>query len=106
MFIYFKVDLSLFVLCWMIDLYLIVNELFVLVYDMFGLYLDLSVMINVEKGFVCLCIEWVKDCGYVEEYVGCDVKLEDNGGVKGKYFVCEFLIKYIFLCGIGDGLLI
>lgn len=61
-YILFSMVFGLKVLYCEIDLYLIVNELLVWVYDMLGFYLDLNVIINVEIGLLWYCLDWYKDC--------------------------------------------
>src|SRR5215813_11369304 len=49
------------------------------VYDTTGPYTDPDVAIDVEKGLSRRRIDWVKERGGVEEYVGREVKSVDNG---------------------------
>jgi phosphomethylpyrimidine synthase len=60
------------------------------VYDTSGPYTDESVAIDVEKGLPRTRIQWVKERGGVEEYVGRAIKLVDNGNATGKYLARAF----------------
>ena len=54
------------------------------VYDPSGPYTDPDATIDVEKGLPRTRIEWVKERGGVEEYVGRPIKPVDNGNVSGQ----------------------
>jgi phosphomethylpyrimidine synthase len=60
------------------------------VYDTTGPYSDPDVTIDVEKGLPRTRIEWVKERGGVEEYVGREVKPVDNGNVSGAHLARNF----------------
>ncbi|MBI3705933.1 MAG: phosphomethylpyrimidine synthase ThiC, partial [Rhizobiales bacterium] len=60
------------------------------VYDTTGPYTDPNVTIDVEKGLPRTRIEWVKDRGGVEEYVGRPIQPVDNGNVSGKHLARNF----------------
>ena len=60
------------------------------VYDTTGVYTDPNVTIDVEKGLARTRIEWVKERGGVEEYVGRAIKPVDNGNVTGKHLARDF----------------
>ena len=51
----------------------------VVVYDTSGAYTDASAKIDIYQGLPKLRAEWIKARGDVEEYIGRDVKPEDNG---------------------------
>jgi len=69
------------------------NEPPVPVYDTSGPYSDPNVTIDVEKGLERHRTAWVKERGGVEEYIGREVKPEDNGGATGRFLAREFPIK-------------
>jgi phosphomethylpyrimidine synthase len=54
------------------------------VYDTSGPYTAPDAIIDVEKGLVRPRLEWVKERGGVESYIGRDVRPEDNGFVNEK----------------------
>ncbi len=60
------------------------------VYDTTGPYTDNNVAIDVEKGLSRARIEWVKERGGVEEYVGRTIQPIDNGNVTGKHLARDF----------------
>ena len=60
------------------------NEPPVVVYDTTGPYTDCSVEIDIHKGLAPLRSEWIKARGDVEEYVGREIKPEDNGLEEGQ----------------------
>ncbi len=60
------------------------------VYDPSGPYTDVHATIDVEKGLPRIREAWVKARGGVEEYVGRDIKPEDNGNVSGKNLARDF----------------
>ena len=98
-----KADPSLSVPRRMLDLHPTANEPPVPVYDTSGPYSDPSVTIDVEKGLARHRTDWVLERGHVEEYVGRDVRPEDNGGATGKYLAREFPISHTPLRGTGTG---
>ncbi len=55
------------------------NEPPVPVYDTSGIYSDESKTIDIRSGLPKLRENWIKDRGDVEEYIGRDIKPEDNG---------------------------
>jgi len=60
------------------------------VYDTTGVYSDPAVTVDVEKGLARARIEWVKERGGVEEYVGRPIQPVDNGNVSGKHLARNF----------------
>ena len=46
--------------------------------------------IDVEKGLPRIRAAWVRERGGVEDYVGRDIKPEDNGNVAGKHLARDF----------------
>ena len=60
------------------------------VYDPSGPYTDAHATIDVEKGLPRIRAAWVRERGGVEEYVGRDIKPEDNGNVSGKHLARDF----------------
>ena len=60
------------------------------VYDPSGPYTDAHATIDVEKGLPRIREAWVRERGGVEEYVGRDIKPEDNGNVSGKHLARDF----------------
>src|ERR1700694_3046053 len=60
------------------------------VYDTTGPYTDPDVTIDVEKGLSRARIEWVRERGGVEEYVGRPIQPVDNGNVSGKHLARNF----------------
>jgi len=66
------------------------NEEPVRVYDTSGVYTDNDAVIDVEKGLKRHRTEWVKERGGVEEYVGRQIKPEDNGNVSGTHLARSF----------------
>ncbi len=60
------------------------------VYDTTGPYTDPDVTIDVEKGLPRTRIEWVKERGGVEQYVGRPIQPVDNGNVSGKHLARNF----------------
>ncbi len=60
------------------------------VYDPSGPYTDAHATIDVEKGLPRIRATWVKERGGVEEYVGREVKPEDNGNVAGRHLARDF----------------
>jgi phosphomethylpyrimidine synthase len=60
------------------------------VYDPSGPYTDAHATIDVEKGLPRIRARWVRERGGVEEYVGRDIKPEDNGNVSGKSLARDF----------------
>ena len=60
------------------------------VYDTTGPYSDPDIAIDVEKGLPRTRIEWVKERGGVEEYVGRPIQPVDNGNVSGKHLARNF----------------
>ncbi|MEM6900504.1 MAG: phosphomethylpyrimidine synthase ThiC, partial [Pseudomonadota bacterium] len=77
-----------------IDLHESANEPAVRVYDTSGPYTDPSIKIDVEAGLPRTRRDWVIERGGVEEYEGREIKLEDNGGAKGKYLAREFPVHH------------
>jgi len=70
------------------------NEPPVRLYDTSGPYTDEDVKIDVYKGLPALRSEWIKARGDVEEYVGRDVRPEDNHRTEGDPRACpEFPVK-------------
>ncbi len=70
------------------------NEPPVRLYDTSGPYTDEDVKIDVYKGLPALRTEWIKARGDVEEYVGRDVRPEDNHRTDGDPRACpEFPVK-------------
>ncbi|HWW47867.1 MAG TPA: phosphomethylpyrimidine synthase ThiC [Xanthobacteraceae bacterium] len=72
------------------------------VYDTSGPYTDPSVLIDVNKGLARPRTEWVRERGGVEEYVGREVKPEDNGNVGAAHAARAFTAHHQPLRGIGD----
>ena len=72
------------------------------VYDTSGPYTDDAVKIDVEKGLSRARIQWVKERGGVEEYVGRPMKPVDNGNATGKYLARAFANTPKPFRGIGD----
>src|SRR6476469_8072487 len=60
------------------------------VYDPSGPYTDAHASIDVEKGLPRIREAWVRERGGVEEYVGRDIRPEDNGNVSGKHLARDF----------------
>ena len=60
------------------------------VYDPSGIYTDGDAAIDVEKGLKRARIEWVKERGGVEDYVGRPIKPVDNGNASGKHLARSF----------------
>jgi hypothetical protein len=60
------------------------------VYDTTGPYSDPGFVVDVEKGLPRARIEWVKERGGVEQYVGRPIKPVDNGNVTGKHLARDF----------------
>jgi len=60
------------------------------VYDSSGPYTDPDVLTDIRQGLPALREDWIKARGDVEEYMGRDVKPEDNGFVEGERLVAEF----------------
>jgi phosphomethylpyrimidine synthase len=60
------------------------------VYDPSGPYTDAQASIDVEAGLPRIRAAWVRERGGVEEYVGRDIKPEDNGNVTGKHLARDF----------------
>jgi phosphomethylpyrimidine synthase len=60
------------------------------VYDPSGPYTDAHATIDVEKGLPRIRAAWVRERGGVEEYVGRDIRPEDNGNVSGKHLARDF----------------
>jgi phosphomethylpyrimidine synthase len=60
------------------------------VYDPSGPYTDINAKIDVEKGLPRRREAWVKERGGVEQYVGREIKPEDNGNVVGKHLARDF----------------
>ncbi|MEM7661274.1 MAG: phosphomethylpyrimidine synthase ThiC [Pseudomonadota bacterium] len=85
-----------------IDLHESANEPAVRVYDTSGPYTDPSIKIDVEAGLPRTRRDWILERGGVEEYEGREIKLEDNGGAKGKYLAREFPVHHKPLRGVGD----
>ncbi len=70
------------------------NEPPVRLYDTSGPYTDEDVKIDVYEGLPALRSEWIKARGDVEEYVGRDIKPEDNHRTEGDPRACpEFPVK-------------
>jgi phosphomethylpyrimidine synthase len=70
------------------------NEPPVRLYDTSGPYTDEDVKVDVYKGLPALRTEWIKARGDVEEYVGRDVRPEDNHRTDGDPRACpEFPVK-------------
>ncbi len=70
------------------------NEPPVRLYDTSGPYTDEDVKIDVYKGLPALRSEWIKARGDVEEYVGREIKPEDNHRTEGDPRACpEFPVK-------------
>ncbi|MEM6412049.1 MAG: phosphomethylpyrimidine synthase ThiC, partial [Pseudomonadota bacterium] len=85
-----------------IDLHESANEPAVRVYDTSGPYTDPSIKIDVEAGLPRTRRDWIIERGGVEEYEGREIKLEDNGGAKGKYLAREFPVHHKPLRGVGN----
>ena len=66
------------------------NEEPVRVYDTSGVYTDNDVAIDVDKGLKRHRTRWVKERGGVEEYVGREIKPEDNGNVGDTHLARSF----------------
>lgn len=64
------------------------------VYDTSGPYTDDNIAIDVEKGLPRVRTAWVKERGGVEEYVGREIKSEDNGNVSGKHLARSFPVQH------------
>jgi phosphomethylpyrimidine synthase len=60
------------------------------VYDTSGPYTDDNVAIEVEAGLKRTRIEWVRERGGVEEYLGRPIQPVDNGNVSGKHLARAF----------------
>lgn len=60
------------------------------VYDTSGAYTDHNVTIDIEKGLPSVRSRWIMERGDVEEYVGREIKPEDNG-YKDKHDGNEFV---------------
>ena len=60
------------------------------VYDPSGPYTDPDAAIDVEKGLPRTRVEWVRERGGVEAYVGRPIKPVDNGNVSGKHLARNF----------------
>jgi len=73
----------------------------VIVYDTSGIYTDASAEIDLEKGLPRLRDPWVRARGDVEEYIGREVKPEDNGNISDDKLVSEFPNKQNPLRAIG-----
>ena len=70
------------------------NEPPVRLYDTSGPYTDEDVKVDVYKGLPALRTDWIKARGDVEEYVGRDVRPEDNHRTDGDPRACpEFPVK-------------
>ncbi|PHR58017.1 MAG: phosphomethylpyrimidine synthase [Robiginitomaculum sp.] len=63
------------------------------VYDPSGPYTDPEASIDVQAGLPRNRLDWLKDRG-VERYIGRSVRLEDNGGAKGKYLAQAFPVQH------------
>ncbi|TSJ60533.1 phosphomethylpyrimidine synthase ThiC [Starkeya sp. 3C] len=63
------------------------------VYDASGPYTDAAAIIDIEAGLARPRDEWVLARGDVEEYVGRDVKPEDNGNVGDDRLVAPFPLQ-------------
>ena len=72
------------------------------VYDTSGPYTDPDVTIDVNAGLARARIEWVKERGGVEEYLGRDIKPEDNGNVGASHAAKAFTAHHKPLRGVGD----
>jgi phosphomethylpyrimidine synthase len=72
------------------------------VYDTSGPYTDPAVTIDVNAGLSRARIAWVKERGGVEEYVGRDIKPEDNGNVGASHAAKSFTAHHKPLRGL-DG---
>jgi phosphomethylpyrimidine synthase len=72
------------------------------VYDTSGPYTDESITIDVEKGLSRTRLDWVKERGGVEEYLGRPIKPVDNGNATGKYLARAFPNTPKPLRGVGD----
>ncbi|HEX7915332.1 phosphomethylpyrimidine synthase ThiC, partial [Rudaea sp.] len=72
------------------------------VYDTSGPYTDPAVTIDVNSGLSRNRLAWVKERGGVEEYVGRDIKPEDNGNVGASHAAKAFTAHHKPLRGI-DG---
>jgi phosphomethylpyrimidine synthase len=71
------------------------------VYDASGPYTDDAVKIDVEKGLPRVREAWVTERGGVEQYVGREIKPEDNGNVSGKHLARDFPNKPKPFRGVG-----
>ncbi|MGH6991325.1 MAG: phosphomethylpyrimidine synthase ThiC, partial [Stellaceae bacterium] len=60
------------------------------VYDTTGPYTDPDVSIDVEKGLARTRLDWVKERGGVEDYVGRPIQPVDNGNVSGTHLARNF----------------
>jgi phosphomethylpyrimidine synthase len=60
------------------------------VYDTSGPYTDDNVAIDVETGLKRARVEWVRERGGVEDYVGREIQPVDNGNVSGKHLARAF----------------
>src|SRR5579864_4297921 len=60
------------------------------VYDTSGPYTDPNVVIDVNAGLPRNRIAWVKERGGVEEYLGREIKPEDNGNVGAAHAAKSF----------------
>src|ERR1700742_4472986 len=72
------------------------------VYDTSGPYTDPSVTIDVNAGLPRNRLAWVKERGGVEEYVGREIKAEDNGNVGAAHAAKAFTAHHKPLRGL-DG---
>ena len=72
------------------------------VYDTSGPYTDPDFEVDVEKGLPRIREAWIKERGGVEDYVGRDVKPEDNGNVTGARLARDFPNKPQPMRGVGD----
>ncbi len=66
------------------------GEPFFRVYDPSGPYTDASAEIDVEQGLPRIRAAWVRERGGVQDYVGREVKPEDNGSVAGRHLARDF----------------
>jgi len=72
------------------------------VYDASGAYTDDNLDINVETGLKRTRVEWVRERGGIEEYVGREIKAVDNGNVSGKHLARYFPNTPQPMRGVGD----
>ncbi len=66
----------------------------VIVYDTSGPFTDPAQSIDIEKGVPRIRDAWIRARGDVEDYVGREVRPEDNGNAEGRHLAREFPTKH------------